>query len=179
MALAVGGLLLLEHNPASAASAPRVLHTSHAAVVLGDQASHLDAVSSQLRGAASVITQTLPNLDATTAAKTADVAASATHAAALSQQLRSMATSRSANAASTNSTAAALRTALAETQAKSAAVAALPVSFPFAFCNFTIQIGPIIINVPAIGLHLVIGPFFVHFRAPCFLSGRIPTHIPR
>ena len=47
------------------------------------------------------------------------------------------------------------------------------------FCNFTIQIGPIIINIPQLNIHIQIGPFFVHFRAPCFLSGRIPTHVPR
>jgi hypothetical protein len=191
VALAAGGLLLLERSPASATSAPHVVRSAHPAASGAEGASApatpLESVTSQLRGAASLMTQTLPDLDATTAASTADVATSATQAASVSQQLATIASRRSADVATdtTRVTALAgqLQGALTITQSKAAAVAQAPlprapISLPIKFCNFTIQIGPIIINIPQLHIHIVIGPFFIHFRAPCFLSGRFPTHIP-
>jgi hypothetical protein len=182
LTLAAGGLLLLERNPASAASAPRVVHAVHhtplaaGAADVRAQLAPLSTASSQLRGAASLLTQTLPALDATSRAQTADLAASANQAAGLSQQLASAATS-SRSAATASALAGQVQAAMSATAAKAAAVSRAPAASLISFCNFTIQIGPIVINIPTIGLHLVIGPFFVHFRAPCFLSGRIPTHV--
>jgi hypothetical protein len=174
--------MLLERSPASAASAPHILHApTRPALAVDPQVARLNSVGLQLRGTASLLTQTLPNLSGVTALGTADTAASATRAAVLSQRLAAIAASRASTAAartSATSTAAQLRAALAATQAKAAAAARLRVTLPIRFCNFTIQIGPIIINIPRLGIHIVIGPFFIHFRAPCFLSGRIPVRVP-
>jgi hypothetical protein len=122
------------------------------------------------------MTQTLPKLDTTSRASTASLAASANHAAAISQQLATVAASAKPNAAQVNSLVGQLKTALATTQAQAGIVN--QARFTIQFCTFTIQIGPFIIDVPRIGLHIVIGPFFITFRAPCFLSGILPTHVP-
>jgi hypothetical protein len=183
VALAAAGMLLLERSPASAASAPHVVHVARqpsvSAASVRALVAPLNSASSQLRGTASLLTQTLPDLDATTAARTVDVASSATQAATLSQQLATAASSRVVDAARANTLAGQLQGALTATQAKAAAASRAPIVFPITFCNFTIQIGPIIIDIPQLHIHIVIGPIFIHFRAPCFLSGRIPTHLPR
>ena len=42
------------------------------------------------------------------------------------------------------------------------------------FCDFSIRIGPRITDIPNWHIPIVIGPLFIHFRAPCFLSGDNP-----
>jgi hypothetical protein len=157
-----------------------VLSTSHhvsATSSVDAQVAQIKAVTAQLKGAASLLTQTLPDLDAETAVSTVDVASSAGRAAVLSQRLATVTAARRVDPDQASSTASQLRAALATTQAKSVAVSS-GLFFRLRFCNFTIQIGPIIISIPRLHIYIVIGPFFIHFRAPCFLSGRIPTHIP-
>lgn len=183
VAVAAAGLVLLERSPAaSAAPGPRIVlssrHRVTATSTVDAQVAQIKTVTMQLRGAASLLTQTVPALDVRTAAVAADVAARANHAAILSQQLATLAAAKPVDPAQTTATATALQTALAATQQRAAAVDPPPSIFPIRFCLFTIQIGPIIINIPRLGLHIQIGPFFVRFSAPCFLSGRIPTHIP-
>ncbi|MDQ6945446.1 MAG: hypothetical protein M3256_04050 [Actinomycetota bacterium] len=180
IALAAIGLTLLERSPASAASAPHVVHAAHRGHTTVDpQVANLNTVGSQLQGAASLLKQSTPGLDATTAASTIEVADGATQAAVLSQRLAAMTKApAAATAAGAHVTAAQLQAALATTQAKAAVANRLPITLPIKFCNFVIKIGPIVINIPRFHIHIVIGPFFIRFRAPCFLSGIIPTHIP-
>jgi len=174
LALAAGGLLIMERGPsASAAPAAHVVQTSHAAVSsqISSQVSALTQGAGKLQTVSEMLKSNQAALDTATAAKAATVASSASTAATASRSLASVVQSARATPAAAASAADALKAALTSTRTSAAALSARPAAAGITFCTVTFTVfGGLVIDIPGI-IHIVIPPIVVTIRVPCFLSG--------
>jgi hypothetical protein len=168
----IPGGLALESASASAASAPRPVHTAKVPSVVirvGAQAATLERSAGTLDAMSQMLKAAMPVLDSATAQSAQTVAAAAAGAASASRDLAQLV--QTSKKAKVLPAANKLQSALNLTEQSAARLVARPSRERIKFCTIRFVAFPgIKIIIPGIG-RIVIRPIIITLRVPCFISG--------